>query len=316
MSSQTGDDRPREDAADLLDQRLRRVERGERRRGRRVQIHAAVLLRGSRDGGDPGHAPAPTARALPSRDRAPPPTSAAARRQRAGRPTAGCRARAVRRKVAIEIRRVLEHQTRRVRVDVNRLQRQMLRAGVETEIQGRHDLARPRSFLDVSQRLGCRLMIPTARACSTPDTRHASKRRRVRAVPGVARAPLELDLGEPVTNDAVAAREDRPIRADLVEARPDRRRRWDRRRRRRRTRLRRTDRDADRRACREVGPAEATPRRRRSTQSSRHRASRSASETARRRPSRDSRSTGARTRAPAAGASVVSSCCWHQPVSV
>ena len=93
----------------------------------------------------------------------------------------------------------------------------------------------------------------------------SEQRRRVGAVPGVARAPLELDLGEPVANDAVAAGEDRAIRADLVEPRPDGRR----------GRIvgdddvvpagGRTDRDADRRECRGAGLAAATRRRRRST---------------------------------------------------
>jgi hypothetical protein len=55
---------------------------------------------------------------------------------------------------------VLEHQTRRVRVDIKRLQRQVLCAGVETEVQGHgaRILARPQSFLDVAHHEVMRLM--------------------------------------------------------------------------------------------------------------------------------------------------------------
>jgi len=61
-------------------------------------------------------------------------------------------------------------------------------------------------------------------ASSTPDSR-ARAGPPANTVPRVIDPPLVLDGGHLVADDAVAAREDRAVGADLVEARPDRRRR-------------------------------------------------------------------------------------------
>ena len=246
-SIQTGATGAREHVRQLLRERLRRVERRpSAARPRVVQIHAAVLLRRSGDRGDTGRPPAPTARARHRAiERLDP-----HQRRRDGDARVGRRqdavARAVRRKIAIEIRRVLEHETRRVRVDVNRLQRQMLRAGVETEVQGHG--ARILARRDLSRRVSPHALAPRRILVS-------KQRRRVRADPAVAGAPLEFDLGQPVfdrrrrgpsrSGDSCRSRRSAPRAA----APPDRRRRTT-----SYAAAVRTDRDAARSASRGSGP--------------------------------------------------------------